>query len=397
MKVQAGIKLTRSFFKKISEKKIIFSFLFILFVLISLIGIEIFSILLIKKMGLNWEPAYLRIIKGYTSSNLVGGRTEYHSWGSWNVPNYEGRIANYCFDVKYKFNSYGARDKERSTSGQSRTLVFGDSFIEGWGVDQDKTLAAYLEKISGKEFLNFGNSGSGFAVLNEYILYRDFASKYEHDSVIVGLTTGNDFADNDPIAWGGLTKLYYRPFWKLSDDKKDVEPVYFAEKVERRYLLGLEPENRSAHFTVYSNWKEFSAFLSLFNFIQSNKLYFSKDSALAKKSSYNLAVSDDAITVSLLVHDKFSKLIGDKKKYVIIIPSATDVYYHLKSKKQKIPKFEEFKKSLSNQGWQVIDLIDVFTALPEAKIPEYFICDGHWSDKGNKLVAEYLYDLIKTK
>ena len=348
-------------------------------------------------MGLNWEPAYLRIIKGYTSANLVGGRTEYHSWGSWNVPNYQGRIANYCIDVNYKFNSYGARDKERSTSGLGRTLVFGDSFIEGWGVDQDKILTAQLEKISGKEFLNFGNSGSGFAVLNEYILYRDFASKFEYDSVIVGLTVGNDFADNDLKAWQGSAMIYYRPFFKLSDDKKDVEPVYFAEKVEGKYLLGLEPENKAAHFTVYSNWKDFSAFLNLSNFIQAYNLYFSKDSAGAKKFTYNLDFSDDAIIASLLVHEKFSKLIGDKDKYILVIPSATDVYHYLNSGKQKSPKMEKFKKSLSNQGWQVIDPIDVFANLPEDKIPEYFICDGHWSAKGDKLIAEYLYNLIKTK
>ncbi len=381
-----------------TKKKLIFVSILTLFILvISLIVVEISSILLIKKMGLKWEPVYLRLIKGYTSANLIGGRTEYHSWGPWNTPNYEGRIANYCIDVKYKFNSYGARDKDRSTSGQGRTLVFGDSFIEGWGVDQDKILAAELEKISEREFLNFGNSGSGFAVLNEYILYRDFASKYEHDSVIVGLTVGNDFADNDLNAWQGLAMIYYRPFFKLSDDKKDVEAVYPAKKVEGKYLLGLEPENKAAHFTVYTSWKEFSAFLSLFNFIQSNKLYFSKDSALAKKFNYNLEFSDDTITASLLAHEKFSKLIGNKKKYLIIIPSVTDVYYYLNSKKQNAPKMEKFKNSLSHQGWQVIDLIDVFANLPQDKIPEYFICDGHWSAKGNELVAEYLYKIMKTE
>lgn len=392
------IKFTQ---KKISKKKAIFTSLLILFVLIIiLISLEISSILVIKKMGLSWEPAYLRIIKGYTTANLVGGRTEYHSWGSWNVPNYEGRIANYCIDVKYKFNSYGARDKERSLTGKDRTLVFGDSFMEGWGVDQNKTLAADLEKISGKEFLNFGESGSGFAVLNEYLLYKDLASKFEHDSVIDAVTVGNDFQDNDLNAWQGLSKLYYRPFSKLSDDKKDVEAVYYAPKVEGKYLLGLEPSNRAAHFTVYSDWTDFSAFLNLSKFIEAHNLYFSKNSAGAKKFNYDLnfpADIDDSVRADVLWHEKFSKLIGDKKKYVLIIPTATDVYHYLNSGKQKAPKMESYKKSLSDQGWQVIDLIDVFASLPQDKIPEYFICDGHWSAKGHKLVADYVYNLIKTK
>lgn len=385
------MKLTEYFPQNISKKKVIFiSLLAFTVLLISIVSIEIYSIILIKRLGLNWEPAYLKIIKGYRSANLVGGRTEYHSWGSWNVENYEGRIANYCFDVKYKFNSYGARDKERSTTGKDRTLIFGDSFVEGWGVDQDKIIAAQLEKISGKEVLNFGISGSGFAVLNEYLLYKDFASKFEHDSVIVGLTIGNDFADNDTNAWLGNAKLYYRPFFKLSDDQKEVKAIYTAPKIEGAYTFGLEPKNKTAHFTTYSNWREFSAFLNLSRFIQSHLTYFSKNSALAKKSNYNLEFPEDAITASLLVHEKFSKLIGDKKKYILIIPSANDVYYYLDSNKPKAPRMENFKKTLADQGWQVIDSMEAFTNLPADKIPEYFICDGHYSAKGDRLVAEYI-------
>ena len=357
--------------------------------MICLISVEVFSVLLIKKMGWNYEPAYLRILKGYTSSNLVGGRTEYHPWGQWNVPNYQGRVANNCFDVKYKFNSYGARDKERSISGQNRTLVFGDSFVEGWGVDQDKILAAELERLSGKEFLNFGIA-EGFGVLNEYILYKELASKYEHDSVIVGFLPGNDFLDNDPNAWSGLVKIYHRPFWKLSDDKKEVEAIYFTKHVEGKYLPGLEPENKSSHFKIYDSWKEFSAFLNLLAVLKNTKYSLSKDGQGAKQFAYKLDVPEDSITASLLVHDKFSKLIGDKKKYILVMPSATDVFYYINNGKPKIPKLEEFKKSLSSQGWQVIDAIDAFAYLPENEIPGYFICDGHWNDKGNKLVAEYV-------
>lgn len=392
------MKLIEYIPSSISKKKIVFVFLLILTVLfICVVSIEVYSLIIIKRMKLNWEPAYLRIIKGYTSANLVGGRTEYHSWGSWNVENYEGRVANNCFDVKYKFNSYGARDKERSITGKDRTLIFGDSFVEGWGVDQDKIIAAQLEKISGKDVLNFGISGSGFAVLNEYLLYKDFASKFEHDSVIVGLTIGNDFADNDLNAWLGNAKLYYRPFFKLSDDQKDVEAVYMAPKIEGAYTFGLEPKNRAAHFTTYSNWREFSAFLNLSNFIQSNLVYFSKNSALAKKSNYNLDFPEDTITASLIVHEKFSKLIGDKKKYVLIIPSINDVYYFLNNKKQKAPRMESFKQSLTDQGWKVIDPVNTFASLPVDKIPEYFICDGHYSAKGDKLVAEYINKAINAK
>lgn len=389
------MKLVISFFKKISKKKVIFSILLVLFFLaISAISIEAFSILTIKRLGYLWEPAYLRMIKGYKTSNMYGSRTEDHSWGPWGVPNYEGYVKNHCMDFKIKFNQYGTRDKNRTISGKGRTLVFGDSFIEGWGVDQDKTLPAYLEKISGKEFLNFGNSG-GFSILNEYILYRDFTNKFEHDAVIVGLTVGNDFADNDASIWGGNAKLYYRPFWKLSSDKKDVEAVYFAPYVKGKFVPGAEPKTKELPPKLYENWKDFSASLNLFRFIQDHKVYFSRKGALAQEFNYNLkGVQDDSITAVVLLYDKFAKLAGDKKKYVVVLPSATDIYHYL-NRKQKSPKMEEFKKNLTKQGWQVIDAIDAFVNLPENKISSYYLCDGHPSAKANELFAQYIYKFIR--
>jgi len=390
------MELIKSFSKKISKKKVIFASLLILFILvICLISIEFFSILLIKKLGYNWESAYLRIIKGYKPSNLYGGRTEYHSWGQWGVPNYQGRIRNNCLDINYVFNSYGARDKERSLSGKDRTLVFGDSFIEGFGVSQDKTLPAYLEKISGKEFLNLGVSG-GYGVLNEYILYRDFAKKFEHESVIVGLTIGNDFTDNDPLSWLGNAKLHYFPFWKLSDDKRDLEIVYFAPKVDGKFVPELDPKNKVSNYKFYSSWKDFSAFMRISEFIRDRKVYFDKDSPFLKRTNYNLEFSDDQVTATLIAYDKFSKLIGNKRKYVAVLPSIPDIHYYLNNGRQKAPKFEEFKDELTSQGWQVIDTINAFANISTDDISKYYIvCDGHPSAEGHELFAKYIYKFIK--
>lgn len=390
------MKLFNHFPKNTSRKKKFFfiSSLFLLILIISSASLEFFSILLIKNMGYAWEPTYLRIIKGYKTSNLFGGRIEDNSWGQWNVPNYKGRVANNCFNVEYKFNSYGARDKNRSISGKDRTLVFGDSFIEGWGVDQDKTIPAFLEENSGKEFLNFGIS-DGFSVLNEYLLYKDFASKFQHDAVIVGLTVGNDFTDNDPSSWGGLVNVYYRPFWKLSSDKKDVNIVYFIPRVKGKYVPSLDPKNNSSDSKTPLNLKTFSAFLMASEFIQDHKIYFSKDSALSRKSTYDLDFSEDDIIATRLIYEKFSKLIGEKKKYVVLLPSAIDVYHYLNSKNHVYTRFEQFKKDLNSQGWYVIDAINAFSSVPEKEIPKYFICDGHWSAKGNQLAAQYISKFIK--
>lgn len=381
--------------KKIKKKLRLILALTLFFSILLFVIVEVFSVLLIKQLGWNYEPAYLRLAKGYTSANLVGGRTEDRSWGSWNVPNYEGRIANNCFDVKYKFNSYGARDKERSKTGKGRTIVLGDSYTEGWGVDQNKILAAQLEKLSGHEFMNFGIAGSGSSGLNEYILYKDFAKQWEHDAVLVGFFPGNDFTDHDPEKWQGLTKVYYRPFWKLTPDRKDIEIVYYAKQKKGAYLPGLEPDNKDEYFKVYDNIKEFSAFLNLLTVLKNYKISLSKQTTI--QYARTLDVTDDELTANLIIYDKFAKEIGDKKKYIHVIPSASDVIQYKNSGKAKSPKLENFKQELTKQGWTVIDPIDEFAKLPDNEIPNYFICDGHWNEKGDKLVADYIYKTIKKK
>jgi hypothetical protein len=59
-------------------------------------------------------------------------------------------------------NSVGARDVERArTSTRPRVVVLGDSFLEGWGVDEPERLSNRLEAATGVEHLNFAMAHFG--------------------------------------------------------------------------------------------------------------------------------------------------------------------------------------------------------------------------------------------
>src|SRR3989344_6259707 len=114
-RIQIEKELKKDFPKKVPKKQVIFSTLLAFFVLIILlITAEAFSVLIIKRTGYLWEPAYLRMIKGYETSHMYGSRTEDHSWGQWSVPNFTGNVVNQCMNFKITFNKYGARDKNRT-------------------------------------------------------------------------------------------------------------------------------------------------------------------------------------------------------------------------------------------------------------------------------------------
>jgi hypothetical protein len=71
-------------------------------------------------------------------------------------------FSNREFTVINQFNSKGLRDDEESLQSPA-IVVLGDSFTMGWGVDQDKTFPALMERALDTKVLNAGVSSFGTA------------------------------------------------------------------------------------------------------------------------------------------------------------------------------------------------------------------------------------------
>ncbi len=117
-------------------------------------------------------------------------------FGVWHPPNATYRHRKTCFDVTYTSNSHGMRDAEVSlTSPMSRVAVIGDSFVEGWGIDDGRRFTERLQALTTSEHLNFGVSGS-FGTTQAFLLYRTLAARFDHQAVIFSILPGNDFVDD---------------------------------------------------------------------------------------------------------------------------------------------------------------------------------------------------------
>jgi hypothetical protein len=105
-----------------------------------------------------------------------------------------------------EINRDGFRDVEHTLekpSGSYRIAVVGDSYVEGFQVEQDEIFANFLTKgaagcdMAGAltvEVMSFGVSGYGTA--QEYLLIREQVLRYAPDLVVLLVTTNNDISDN---------------------------------------------------------------------------------------------------------------------------------------------------------------------------------------------------------
>lgn len=96
--------------------------------------------------------------------------SEYDSNFYYNLrPNNTCTFSNIEFSNEYTTNSKGFRDDDSSLV-QPQIICVGDSYMLGWGVDQQQALPAQLEQLTGKKTLNAAMSSFGTA--REMMRYR---------------------------------------------------------------------------------------------------------------------------------------------------------------------------------------------------------------------------------
>jgi hypothetical protein len=295
------------------------------------------------------------------------------AFGIWHRP--DGRFLHQggCFSVEYVTNSYGARDREHSLhSSQPRSVVLGDSFIEGLGLADEDRLTNVLERRTGREHLNFG-AGGGFSPLQYALVYRTLAAAFDHNHVLVGVLPDNDFHEMDP-SW--LEVHYpdqYRPYYKndfsigyLGNYRRNGREGFWdrTEAVLRAYLA-------SYHVGQYLYARLYWRLRDVYSGYND---YTDVDLARLKKALDDIKRTADA---------------HGARVAVFLIPRANDFQrLHQTGSNRLGPVMESWGR---DAGIPIKDLLPEMDARSNGDYRSYFLsCDGHWSAQGVGVAADIL-------
>ena len=289
-----------------------------------------------------------------------------------------------CFDVTYRSNSYGARDSERSAKGSKpRTIVIGDSFVEGIGVEETKRFTNLLEKRTGIEHLNFG-CAANVGPTQYYLVYKTLASGFDHDLLIVCILPDNDFGDDNPDRW--MKSGRYKPLW-----------VGEYPQYELKYSLQSPGQssfnsNSDGFFKLKSVLRNYTYTYNVISRIATGMVYNKKmnDIDRAKITSrYNRFSNEELMRMKFSI-EKIKAELDGRPMVVVTIPRELDIAEYNRTKKRLLA--DEIAAWSNEIGFRYIDLLPILAV--EDYQPLYLTCDGHWSEKGHAMVSHVLFNEI---
>ena len=239
--------------------------------------------------------------------------------------------------IQIRHNARGFRDPEHVIKNNNRMVFLGDSFLWGYDIEENERLTNKLaKKLDQWSVFNLGVSGYGTD--QEFILLQDQYDFYKPDIVFLVFCSNNDDSDNSSNKrYGGYFKPYY-------------------ESISGELTLQGQPVPESENYLLKDKKKSEIAWLRLIEHV----------SFRFRNSRKKLAGPTNLILTEM---NKFVSKRG--AKFIVGVQG----------------KNETLLTFLASQNIAHVSLDN----------PYVFPTHGnHWTEKGNSVVAEKIYDYLLT-
>lgn len=313
--------------------------------------------------------------------------------GVWKPPLREFRHAGGCFDVVYRSNAFGMRDRERNlrSPASRRVALLGDSFVEGFGVAREQRFGDLLEAHEGVEYLNFGSSGH-FGTIQAWLLYEKLAKRFDHTEVVFFVLPANDFLDNDP---GGWRKQEYRPFLRREPGPEDDLPASDTAAFEVYYRVPFEERDatvRSWSKVLGNRIANASYLVNAWRWATREAKSLRLQGTSPRQLSYGARSPEE---LAVLEHSLRATIAaaGPRPFRLVLVPGEADVRAALEGEPEA-PLVLRLRTFASTEGVEFLDLAPVFAREIRATGLDYrgftLGCDPHWGPRGHAVVAAAL-------
>jgi hypothetical protein len=310
-------------------------------------------------------------------------------FGVWHKANASVAVKTPRGEVTYETNAHGMRDRPRAVTSDApeRVVVLGDSFIEGCYVEEHDRITDVLEEKTGVEFLNFGTSGS-FGSIQEWLLYKHLATRFDHTRVCLFLLPDNDFADNDPAAH---SPDRYRPYLRAVDGTYEVTyPIPFA--AQSNALSSKMSPGRKFRRRLYNSWYSLNIIVH-----RDSKAAVDPVRRWVVDASYDRYTPTDLERL-LFTYRQISAVAEGRPMHIFVIPRDKDfmAYQTDRLEGRIVTALSAFAEA--SPGIEVVDLLPYFVAYArehDISYKRFFLgFDPHWSPLGHRVAADAVREAL---
>ncbi len=279
-----------------------------------------------------------------------------------------------------------------------RVLVMGDSWTFGEGVDDDETFCAQLEKLLNRRLNKFGlraevlNAGytAGYSPDSAYVYLNLKGFSLEPDVVIYASVISNDIYDVSENDWPekdalGLPRAVVS---KAIHVNGKGEYGYIRKQKDANPFVTLSPIAFLNRLRIYSFHRDLLFRYYTMPYVLKGEKFEEKDDGgiLTMKRFLSVVRGLDYVCAKNRVHFLFVSIpaLGFAKDEIIINDSGVEQVFSI-ARRDRIMilnlKYDLFKAMTTPSGYD-------WTGY-------YITGNWHWASKGNRVVAESIYEAMR--
>ncbi len=314
-------------------------------------------------------------------------------------PNFQHKIESNDFSFEIKTNRYGRRDKEwndQDIVNPDNVVFIGDSFVMGYGVDDDYTLPTLIENLfqthyQNREVFNFGIGGS--ISTPEYLRLFEQSTELgiNAELILVGIFLGNDFLDKSSAAIRSKKAYTKNNTNNSSRNNPSTNGIFDLNLLANSELLLLTKETiknsylltglalRIGELFKIEVYRSPSAYIYRHEWSDGEKELFQSRLGYLQSLAERVRASDKKLGVVLFPN----------KIQVESANLLTGKYYDAEKPNKLILAFCE------KINMKCLDLLpDLAGTFSEHGVPQYYPIDRHLNEYGNQLAANKIFKWI---